>query len=92
MATATHPTCGKTFPGSNSAGHCATCCETFIGLTAFENHRVGDFPDGRRCEIQPYESVGDDGKTRFGHWADDRGYWHHGKRMTQADKEARGWA
>lgn len=90
MATATHPKCGKSFPGSNTAGHCAACCETFMGLAAFEMHRVGEHgtPD-RRCELQPAETIGDDGKTRYGHWRDDRGFWHFGRRLTDAEKEAR---
>lgn len=93
MAQATHPKCGKTFPAGNQAGHCASCCQTFIGNTAFENHRIGEHgtPD-RRCAIQPYETVGDDGKSRYGHWKDDRGYWHHGRKLTDEDKKARGWA
>ena len=70
-----HPKCGKRFPGGNQAGHCAACCETFIGLGAFEAHRVGTHtPDTRRCELQP------------DHWQDERGYWHHGQRLTEEQK------
>lgn len=82
-----HPTCGKRFPGGAQAGHCAVCCETFIGNTAFEAHRVGDW-DNRRCEIQPYETTSDDDKTRYGHWQDDKGHWHHGKRLSKDERAA----
>lgn len=83
-----HPKCGKTFPSGERAGHCGSCCETFIGLSAFESHRVGAHgtPE-RRCEIQPYETI--DPETlyaRYGHWIDERGYWHYGRKLTAAEK------
>lgn len=36
----THPKCGCTWGGVNTA-HCAACCITFSGLTAFDAHRRG---------------------------------------------------
>ena len=91
MALIPHPKCGKTFPASATAGHCAVCCETFIGLTAFDMHRVG-LPGGpdRRCELQPYESVSKRGTPVYGHWKDADGYWHFGKKITEEEK-ARLW-
>lgn len=87
MQLLTHPKCQKQFPNSSRTGHCSGCCETFIGIEAFDAHRVGNHGADRRCEIQPYETTGDDGKVRYGHWQDERGYWHHGKRLTQAEKD-----
>jgi hypothetical protein len=75
MSKAKCPDCGETFPGSNSAGHCAACCRTFIGLTAFDAHRVGDHGVDRRCEI------------REKHWQDERGYFHYGPRDNRFEKE-----
>lgn len=82
-----HPKCGKAFPNGERAGHCPTCCETFIGLTSFEAHRVGAFPNERRCEIQPYENgLTETGKSKYGHWADEKGHWHYGRQLTQTEK------
>ena len=86
MQTLTHPKCQKRFPNGSRSGHCSGCCETFIGLVSFDAHRVGDHGTNRRCEIQPYETTGDDGKVRYGHWVDDKGYIHHGKRLTTAER------
>lgn len=86
MATATHPKCGKQFPANNTHGHCAGCCETFVGLTSYDAHRVGP-ADERRCEIQPYASYRDDGGIRYGHWMDERGHWKFGKQLTQVEKD-----
>ena len=86
MSQPIHPKCGKRFPSGTQAGHCAACCETFIGNTAFEAHRVGEHGKDRRCQIQPYETATDNG-TRYGHWADQNGYWHHGRKLTTAEKE-----
>lgn len=85
-----HPVCSKTFPSGSSAGHCARCCETFIGAAAFDMHRVG-LPGGpdRRCELQPYESVNKRGTVVYGHWQDPEGFWHYGKKMTAEEKAAR---
>ena len=87
---ATHPKCGKTFPGGDGSGHCSGCCETFIGLASFEAHRVGSHADnGRHCETQPYESTDPEtGKTRYGHWQDDRGYWRFGRKLTKDEAKA----
>lgn len=84
---ATHPKCGKTFPGGDGSGHCSGCCETFIGLGAFEAHRVGSHGEDRRCEIQPYTSYAPEypHTIRYGHWNDERGYWHYGRRLTKAE-------
>ena len=84
---ATHGACGKTFPAGERAGHCGACHENFIGLTAFDAHRTGPY-DNRQCVIQPYETTTETGSTRYGHWADDRGYWRHGKQLTDAEKAA----
>jgi len=86
MARISHPKCGKTFPGGSTAGHCSGCCETFIGLAAFEAHRVGEHGKDRRCETQPYETTDEKGKTRYGHWEDTDGYWHYGRRLTEEEK------
>lgn len=86
MPLLTHPSCGKTYPSNNTAGHCAACHETFIGLSAFDAHRIGEHGNNRRCEIQPYETPTETG-TRYGHWQDKRGYWHHGRKLTAAEKD-----
>ena len=88
MATLTHPKCGKTFPNNNRDGHCAACCETFIGLTSFEAHRVGEHGKDRRCEIQPYETIRENGSPSYGHWTDERGYQHYGKQLTPEESAA----
>lgn len=75
MSNPTHPKCGKSYPGGSSAGHCSGCCETFIGLAAFEAHRRGEHGVDRRCEITDK------------HWTDDRGYWHVGAKLTEEQKE-----
>lgn len=85
-----HPECGKTFPAGERAGHCAICCETFIGNTSFEAHRVGEHgtPE-RRCELQPYETI--DPETlyaRYGHWADDKGHYRYGRKLTREESAA----
>ncbi|GAA3705848.1 hypothetical protein GCM10023081_47070 [Arthrobacter ginkgonis] len=89
MASVTHPKCGKTFPGGERTGHCGACCETFIGLISFEAHRVGEHgtPD-RRCELKPYISHRKEypHTTLFGHWPDERGFWHFGEKLTDEQK------
>jgi hypothetical protein len=77
MSNPSHPKCGKSFPGGSSAGHCSACCETFIGLNSFEAHRVGAHGVDRRCELSEK------------HWADERGFWHHGPKMSDEVKAAR---
>jgi hypothetical protein len=64
-----HPKCGLRFANNNTEGHCAACCETFIGLRAFDKHRRGGF-----CN----ELV--DGEHGF--WQDDQRRWHWGPRMS----------
>lgn len=85
-----HPKCGKNFPTGERAGHCDTCCETFIGLSSFEAHRTGAHgtPD-RRCEILPYENGHTEaGKPIYGHWEDERGYWRYGRKLTPEETKA----
>lgn len=67
--------CGTVFPNSHRVGHCGKggCHETFVGLTAFDAHRVGQHGVNRRCEI------------REKHWQDDRGFWHYGPRDPRFD-------
>jgi hypothetical protein len=36
----THSRCGATWGGMNTA-HCAGCCTTWTGVTAFDTHRKG---------------------------------------------------
>jgi hypothetical protein len=74
MANPVHPKCGKSFPGGSSAGHCSGCCETFIGLAAFEAHRRGEHGVDRHCELTDK------------HWTDERGYYHYGPKMTEEQK------
>ena len=40
--------CASIPPGS-SRQHCTACHQTFAGTRAGDRHRVGEFPDGRRC-------------------------------------------
>lgn len=75
LTTPVHPKCGKTYPGGDGHGHCGSCCETFAGQGAFDAHRVGEHGEDRRCEITDK------------HWLDDRGFWHHGKRLTKEERE-----
>lgn len=86
MAKLTCKDCGKTWPHSEHAGHCAACCETFMGLAAFDAHRVGEHGVDRRCELKP-ETWETEKGTRHGHWQDARGYWHYGRRGYWNDKE-----
>ena len=71
-----HPKCGKRFRNSNTEGHCSVCCETFIGLECFDQHRRAG-----RC-ILPVDGTGL-------WWRDDEGRWHYGKRMSDEAKAAR---
>lgn len=81
-----HPKCGKRFPAGTQAGHCATCCETFIGQASFDAHRVGAHGTAeRRCELQPYESRGQSGNTVYGHWQDANGYWKLGRQLSSEE-------
>lgn len=66
-----HPRCNKSWPNSDTVGHCAACCETFYGLEAFDKHRRGGV-----CKTSD---------AKF--WQDDKGWWHHGKRMSEEQRE-----
>lgn len=79
-----HPKCGKRFPSGSRAGHCAACCETFIGTAAFEAHRVGEHGTPERRCLTPETETASDGTKPF--WQDDRGYWHFGERLTDEQK------
>ena len=68
-----HPKCGKSFTNSDAIGHCAACCETFVGLEAFDKHRRGG-----KCNKLP--------GTDPLFWQDGGGRWHYSRRMTEADK------
>jgi hypothetical protein len=81
MSKATHPKCGKSFPGGDGAGHCATCCETFIGLAAYDAHLSRD-ESGAYYHLDPMTA-----KPEAKWWRDDRGYWHKGNRLTAEQKE-----
>lgn len=53
MATFTHPKCGKKILNrGNKTGHCAKCCETFYGITAFDKHQRMN-PDGSVTCLDP---------------------------------------
>ena len=80
MSKATHPKCGKTFPGGDSAGHCAVCCETFIGLATYDAHLTRD-ESGAYQHLDPAAA---DATAKW--WLDDRGYWHKGNRLTAEQK------
>jgi hypothetical protein len=79
LTTPVHPRCGKSYPGGDGAGHCATCCETFIGLGAFDRH-LWRQEDGTYVHREPVENIGL-------WWKDARGYWHHGQRLTEEQRK-----
>mgnify|MGYP007086377473 CR=1 FL=1 len=78
--------CGKTI--KDSAYHCNGCHDSFIGLTAFDAHRIYESKESEKriCFMDiasdPYEA----GSKQF--WADAEGYWHLGKKMTDEEKKA----
>lgn len=74
MSKPTHPKCGKSYPGGPTAGHCSGCCETFIGLNAFESHRRGEHGVDRHCEITDK------------HWTDDRGSLPYRPQLRACDR------
>lgn len=77
MTKVLHPKCGKRFANAASVGHCAECCETFVGLGAYDKHLSRD-DAGKYTHRDPaVEGLW---------WLDDRGYWHHGPRLTEAQK------
>jgi hypothetical protein len=80
MSKAVHPKCGKSFPGGDSAGHCANCCETFIGLATFDAHLTRD-ESGRYFHTDPSTTP-----AEAMWWLDDRGCWHKGARLTDEQK------
>lgn len=78
-----HPKCGQRFADSERTGHCATCCQTFFGLAAFDQHL-------NRDETGEYwHTVPNNGVDKW--WLDDKGRWHHGEKMTDEQKIALGW-
>lgn len=78
LTTPIHPKCGKSYPGGDGAGHCAVCCETFIGLGAFDKHFSRN-EDGSYFHRTPLEVDL--------WWKDTRGYWHHGQRLTEEQRK-----
>lgn len=69
-----HPKCGKRFSGSGNVGHCGVCCETFVGLGAFDAH-LSRLENGSYMHyIAPLNPLW---------WQDARGYWHHGQRRPE---------
>jgi hypothetical protein len=80
MSNPRHPKCGKTYPGGDRAGHCATCCETFIGLSTFDAHLSRD-EAGKYTHLDPSTAPE---KAKW--WKDERGYWHKGARLTEEQK------
>jgi hypothetical protein len=82
MSKPVHPKCGKSFPGGDGAGHCANCCETFIGLATFDAHLTRD-ESGTYHHTNPAEAPAE---AKW--WLDDRGYWHKGNRLTEEQKAA----
>ena len=65
----------------NRYGHCGACHLDFMGLTAFDKHRRGPFPNGRHC-IDPVTdtAITETGKPLAQWWQDDKGRWHEGAR------------
>ena len=57
-----------TLPTGTRAQHCTECHEVFAGPYPGDLHRVGEFPDGRRCLTV-------DEMTERGMRVDRRGYW-----------------
>ena len=82
-----HGKCGKEFPNGSRIGHCGACCETFVGLKAFDAHRRGEHGVDRHCEVLPTYWTDEDGNVRCGHWQDSRGFWHFGTRDDRFDTE-----
>jgi len=74
-----HPRCGKRFSNAQSVGHCPVCCETFVGVATYDAHLSRD-EEGKYLHLDP--TTAPDAKW----WADDRGYWHKGARLTEEQK------
>lgn len=75
----THGKCGKTFPSNNTHGHCGSCHETFVGLTAFDAHWITN-DQGERVCVSPDTLKGP-------WWKDAAGHWHKGERLTKEQRE-----
>jgi len=82
MSYAWHPKCGKRFGNAQTIGHCAVCCETFVGLATFDAHMSRD-EAGKYIHLAPETAA-----AKHKWWADDRGYWHKGARLTEEQKTA----
>lgn len=55
-------------PTGSRAQHCTECHEMFAGPYPGDLHRVGKFPDGRRClTVAEMESAGMS-RNRLGYW------------------------
>ena len=80
MTNPIHPKCGKRFPNNQRAGHCAVCCETFIGLATYDAHLSRD-ESGAYLHL---DLANADPALKW--WADERGYWHKGDRLTDEQK------
>jgi len=78
-----HPRCGKRFPAGSRAGHCAVCCGTFIGLSAYDAHLSRD-ESGAYIHLDPATLPTDAPKNDW--WADESGHWHKGARLTDEQK------
>lgn len=79
-----HPKCGERFPDSNLTGHCASCCQSFFGLGAFDKHLSRD-EAGNYIHLTP-----NDGVENW--WQDEKQRWHHGPRISEEQKQQLGWA
>uniref|UniRef100_UPI003F495033 FDXHR family putative zinc-binding protein n=1 Tax=Arthrobacter silvisoli TaxID=2291022 RepID=UPI003F495033 len=75
-----HPRCGKRFSGAASVGHCAVCCETFVGVGTYDAHLSRD-EAGKYIHLDPATT---DPELKW--WSDERGYWHKGPRLTAEQK------
>lgn len=73
-----HPKCGKKYPANNTHGHCSRCCETFVGLAAFEAHWVTDFTGDRVC-VSPTTLKGE-------WWQDASSFWHKGRKLSEEER------
>lgn len=75
MAWVYHPKCDSRFwAAGNRSGHCAQCCDTYYGITAFDKHQR--LVDGKVVCA----------RTGPLWWQDDKGSWHHGERLTEEKK------
>jgi len=81
MSGVLHPKCGKRYPTGDRTGHCANCCQTFYGLSAFDRHQ--SVQQGRVSCSMP--------STDSGEWRlDDADRWHFGERMSP-EQAAAAW-